>query len=129
MVSGSHVKQGVSATISPSMDIEVSSNFERALWQAYGRDGAAISQLMDELNMKGGFPVSQGALQALRETYGSGCCSEDETRQTIRWARGAIGRRRDATGRRTPSGRSGPPSRPPCGRPTVSGRRRRTSSG
>ncbi|MGA0615418.1 threonine synthase [Paracoccus sp. KR1-242] len=68
----------VEPSISPSMDIQVSSNFERALWLAYGRDGAAVSQLMDELK-SGGFAVSQGALQHLRETYVSGRASEDET--------------------------------------------------
>ncbi|MFH5774722.1 threonine synthase [Paracoccus sp. NGMCC 1.201697] len=72
----------VEPSISPSMDIQVSSNFERALWLAYGRDGAAVSQLMDELK-SGGFAVSQGALQHLRETYVSGRASEDETTAMI----------------------------------------------
>ncbi|SHJ15585.1 threonine synthase [Palleronia salina] len=84
LATGEHRKDGVSPTISPSMDIQVSSNFERALFMAYGRDGAAVSQLMDELRDAGGFPVSQGALEALREIYGSGRCSEDETAATIR---------------------------------------------
>ena len=74
---------GVVPSISPSMDIQVSSNFERALFEAYGRDGGAVSQLMDELKA-GAFSVSQGALQALREVYDSGRCDEDETRATIR---------------------------------------------
>ncbi len=74
---------GVVPSISPSMDIQVSSNFERALFEAYGRDGAAISQLMQELK-DGAFSVSQGALQALRESYDSGRCGEDETRIMIR---------------------------------------------
>ena len=81
---------GVAPSISPSMDIQVSSNFERALFEAYGRDGAAVAQLMDELK-QGGFSVSQGALQALRETYDSGRCSEEETMATI-------ARLQDATG-------------------------------
>ena len=81
---GAHVKEGVTPSISPSMDIQVSSNFERALYEAYGRDGAAVAQLMGELSEKGGFPVSQGALQALREIYGSGRVSEEETSATIR---------------------------------------------
>jgi threonine synthase len=64
------------------MDIQVSSNFERALFYAYGQDGAAVAQLMDELKA-GGFTVSQGALQALRESFASGRASEEETSATI----------------------------------------------
>ncbi|MBK5946658.1 threonine synthase [Rhodobacter veldkampii DSM 11550] len=83
LTTGRYETDGVRASISPSMDIQVSSNFERALFMAYGRDGAAVAQLMDELKTKGGFAVSQGALQALRETYTSGRCSEGETISTI----------------------------------------------
>ncbi|RVT82798.1 threonine synthase [Rhodobacteraceae bacterium CCMM004] len=84
LVTGRHDKAGVHPTISPSMDIEVSSNFERALYMAYDRDGAAVGRLMEELSCDGGFPVSQGALETLRETYLSGRADEDETRATIR---------------------------------------------
>jgi threonine synthase len=70
-------------SISPSMDIQVSSNFERALFYAYDRDGAAVSQLMDELK-EGGFNVSQGAMEALRESFDSGRASEEETLSTIK---------------------------------------------
>ncbi|WP_171131455.1 MULTISPECIES: threonine synthase [unclassified Ruegeria] len=70
-------------SISPSMDIQVSSNFERALYYAYGEDGSAVAQLMDELKT-GGFNVSQGAMQALRESFDSGRVSEDETLATIK---------------------------------------------
>jgi len=73
---------GVVPSISPSMDIQVSSNFERALYYAYGEDGAAVAQLMDELKA-GGFSVSQGALQALQESFASGRCSEEDTSATI----------------------------------------------
>ena len=69
-------------SISPSMDIQVSSNFERALFHAYGGDGPAISALMEELKT-GGFRVSQGAHEALSEVYASGRVSEDETRAQI----------------------------------------------
>ncbi|MEP1611047.1 MAG: threonine synthase [Roseobacter sp.] len=70
------------ASISPSMDIQVSSNFERALFDAYDRDGVAISQLMEEL-AQGGFDVSQGAIQVLQSHYSSGRASETETSATI----------------------------------------------
>ena len=82
-LSGQGYRKGPTiASISPSMDIQVSSNFERALFDAYGRNGSAVSQLMDELQT-GGFDVSQGAMQALREIFVSGRASEEETRDTI----------------------------------------------
>jgi len=80
--SGDYTPSGVVPSISPSMDIEVSSNFERALFDAYGRDGTAVGQLMDELKA-GSFSVSQGAMQMLREQFDSGAVSEAETRATI----------------------------------------------
>ena len=88
--SGDYRKGEVHASISPSMDIEVSSNFERALFDAYDRDGNAIGQLMDELG-QGGFNVSQGALQRLREHFDSGRASEAETLATIAEARKTMG--------------------------------------
>jgi threonine synthase len=82
MRTGDYMTDGVKPSISPSMDIQVSSNFERALFDAYGRDGAAVAALMGELKT-GGFHISQGALQMLRDTFASGRCSEEETRATI----------------------------------------------
>ncbi|MDZ4395788.1 threonine synthase [Cypionkella sp.] len=90
MKTGDYVQNGVKATISPSMDIQVSSNFERALFDAYGRDGAAVSALMEELKA-GGFHISQGAMGMLRETFASGRCSEEETTATIQKAYAATG--------------------------------------
>ncbi|MGC3936351.1 threonine synthase [Roseobacter sp. EG26] len=69
-------------SISPSMDIQVSSNFERALFDAYDRDGNAIGQLMEELKA-GGFEVSQGAMEVLQSHYVSGRASEEDTMATI----------------------------------------------
>jgi len=83
LTTGEYRPDGVIPSISPSMDIQVSSNFERALFYAYGQDGGAIAQLMDELK-DGGFTVSQGARQALSELFLSGNCSEEETRATIK---------------------------------------------
>ncbi|MGX9350849.1 threonine synthase [Shimia sp. W99] len=83
METGAYTKEGVTPSISPSMDIQVSSNFERALFDAYGRDGNAVAQLMEELK-DGSFSISQGAMEILRETFKSGRASEDETMATIR---------------------------------------------
>ena len=82
METGSYTKEGVTPSISPSMDIQVSSNFERALFDAYGRDGGAIAQLMDELK-SGAFKISQGAMETLAENFASGRASEAETSATI----------------------------------------------
>ncbi|MCA1774710.1 MAG: threonine synthase [Loktanella sp.] len=79
---GAYTKEGVTQTISPSMDIQVSSNFERALFDAYGRDGKAVKDQMADLKA-GGFKISQGAYQALKDTYDSGRASEDETKAAI----------------------------------------------
>jgi threonine synthase len=83
LTTGEYRPDGVTPSISPSMDIQVSSNFERALFDAYGRDAGAINQLMGELG-QGGFSVSQGALQHLQELFQSGRASEDETLATIK---------------------------------------------
>ncbi len=80
---GSYVKQGVTPSISPSMDIQVSSNFERALFDLLDRDGRAVAQLMEELAEKGSFTLPQGALSRLRIEFESGDCSEEETRAAI----------------------------------------------
>jgi len=81
---GAQVKEGVVPSISPSMDIQVSSNFERALFEAYGREGAIVADQMDDLKTKGAFTISQGAIDMLRDTFASGRASEDETYATIK---------------------------------------------
>lgn len=80
---GAYIKEGVIPSVSPSMDIQVSSNFERALFDAYGRDGAAVAAQMDDLK-KGGFQISQGAYQMLKDTFKSGRASEEETSAAIK---------------------------------------------
>lgn len=79
---GSYTITGVEPSISPSMDIQVSSNFERILFDAYDRDGSAVSQLMVELK-SGGFKVSQGALHFLRDLFNSDRVSEAKTSAAI----------------------------------------------
>lgn len=79
---GEHRRGEVRPSISPSMDIQISSNFERLLFEIYDREGAAVSALMSELG-RGGFALSQGALDRLRAEFDSARASEDETRAAI----------------------------------------------
>ncbi len=83
LATGAYVKQGVSPSISPSMDIQVSSNFERLLFDLYDREGVAVQALMAELSTRGAFALSQGALGRMRADFDSARVSEDETRATI----------------------------------------------
>ncbi len=80
---GHYRMEGVRPTISPSMDIQVSSNFERLLFDLYDREGPAVTQLMDDLRGGGEFELSQGALSKLRAEFDSGRCDEEETAATI----------------------------------------------
>ncbi len=80
--SGEYRKAGVDPTISPSMDIQVSSNFERYLADLYGRDGAAVSELMARLDSDGGFVIDR--LRLNDSLFAAGKCGEAETIETIR---------------------------------------------
>lgn len=79
--SGEYRKAGVDPTVSPSMDIQVSSNFERFLADLYGRDGAAVSELMRRLESDGGFSVEMSRLN--ESIFSADRCDEEETLATI----------------------------------------------
>ncbi|MDP1626733.1 MAG: threonine synthase [Parvibaculum sp.] len=70
-------------TISPSMDIQVSTNFERLLYDAYGRDGATVTRLMQSLSQSGAFTVDPIRLEAIQGQFGAARVDETETAATI----------------------------------------------
>ncbi len=74
----------VVATISPSMDIQVSSNFERLLFDAYGQDGAAVTRLMQGLSQSGAFEIDAEPMSMIRERFAAARVDEAETAETIR---------------------------------------------
>lgn len=78
-----HSKQALHHSLSPSMDIMVSSNFERLLFDAYGRDGAAITQLMEEFT-SGAMTLSDSALANARELFTSYRLDDDAMTAVIR---------------------------------------------
>ncbi len=82
--SGRYEPRTVVATSSPAMDIQVSSNFERLLFEAHGRDAAAVRALMLALAEKKSFTIGEPALGRIRADFEAGRADEDETRATIR---------------------------------------------
>ena len=84
LASGRYETRGVVATTSPSMDIQVSSNFERLLFEAAGRDAATVRRYMDSLKQSGAFTIEAAQLAAIRRDFDAGRASMDEAAQTIR---------------------------------------------
>ncbi|OSI38916.1 threonine synthase [Bradyrhizobium canariense] len=76
----------VHATASPSMDIQISSNFERLLFEAGGRDAAGVRRLMDSLKQSGRFVLPDATLAAIREGFDAGRADQTETAAAIRAA-------------------------------------------
>lgn len=72
------------ATASPSMDILISSNLERLLFDLVGRDDAAVRELMRSLAEEGFYDVPDSVRAALGESFWGGFCTEEETAATIR---------------------------------------------
>ncbi len=70
-------------TMSPSMDIAVSSNLERLLFEALGRDGQATSALMRELRRKGAAEMPQWAMSRLRAVFSAARVDEEATSRVM----------------------------------------------
>jgi threonine synthase len=81
---GTYEVRDVTATASPSMDIQVSSNFERLLFDAYGRDPSAVRALMGSLAQSRRFTIAPDALDEIRARFIADRADEDETAATIR---------------------------------------------
>ncbi|MFQ5533949.1 MAG: threonine synthase [Sphingomonadales bacterium] len=73
----------VCETISPSMDIQVSSNFERLLFELHDRNGTAIAGLMGDLATDGCFQIGSGPLEEARSLFASCRVDEDQTVREI----------------------------------------------
>ena len=73
----------VQPTLSPSMDIQVSSNLERLLFEIHGRDGAAIAELMDRFRSEGTVSVEPDRLDLLSEHWTASRVDDAQTAATI----------------------------------------------
>jgi threonine synthase len=69
---GTMTMAGVVPTLSPSMDIQISSNFERLLFDLYGRDGKALAEAMSLFRSTNTLKVVANALGGVRELFDAG---------------------------------------------------------
>ena len=91
LASGTYELRDVTATASPSMDIQVSSNFERLLFDAYGRDPKPVRAAMASLAQSRRFSIASGALAEIRARFSADHADEEETAATIRTVRKEAG--------------------------------------
>lgn len=71
-------------TISPSMDILISSNLERMLYYLSEGDTRLISMLMNDLNKWGTYEIPEELLAKIRQIFGTGWADEDQVRESIK---------------------------------------------
>jgi threonine synthase len=81
--SGRYEVKGVKPSTSPSMDIQVSSNFERLLFEAHGRDAGAVRRLMASLGQSGAFTIEAGPLHIIHSEFASGSADMAEAARVI----------------------------------------------
>ena len=88
---GRYETRGVTPSTSPSMDIQVSSNFERLLYEVHGRDPYAVRRMMASLQQSGAFTIADRELDQIRHEFDSGAADEAQTAATIRQTLAATG--------------------------------------
>ena len=88
---GVYARGEVVPTITPSMDIQVASNFERLLLDLLGRDATRLRALMAGFRDTGRLEIDPAGLDALGGIFAAGRASEEETRAAMRRTFAATG--------------------------------------
>tara|TARA_Y100000590_G_scaffold468240_1_gene650272 strand:- start:22544 stop:23935 length:1392 start_codon:yes stop_codon:yes gene_type:complete len=84
---GKYDIKSVVSTNSPSMDIQISSNFERLLYDILGSNTQEVEGLMKDLHKNGYFNLSQSQLSILRNDFSSGSVDENNTLRLIKFVK------------------------------------------
>jgi threonine synthase len=84
LATGLYARSKVLATMSPAMDIQVASNFERLLHESHDRDPAAVRRLMEVFAATGALTIAPGALAKIRAVFDADRVDENETLATMR---------------------------------------------
>ncbi len=91
LTSGDYAAGSVEPTIAPSMDIQVSSNFERLLFDLGGRDGAALAAQMQGFEATRGMQLTNSQREGASALFASARAGGDDMAQAMRWASEACG--------------------------------------
>ena len=83
LATGTYAMEEVKPTISPSMDIQISSNFERLLFDLYDFDGKAITDMMAKLRTDKKFTLSSLAWNRFKAEFSACAISDEDTKRTI----------------------------------------------
>lgn len=81
--SNDYSKGKVMPTLSPSMDIQISSNFERLLFDLYNNDGAAVSEVIENFK-SGSAPISNEVYEKAKALFASSSVNDEITCQVIK---------------------------------------------
>mmetsp|Transcript_46208 Transcript_46208/g.130098 ORF Transcript_46208/g.130098 Transcript_46208/m.130098 type:complete len:496 (+) Transcript_46208:51-1538(+) len=81
---GDYDKHPVAQTCSPSMDIGISSNFERYLFYLFNEDPKRLAEAMEDFKKTGKLSVTKAELTRARADFGSGCAPEAAIKETIK---------------------------------------------
>ena len=88
---GTYELRGVQPTTSPSMDIQISSNFERLLFEALNRDATVLGRLMAGLRQSGGFTLDENVLATIRSEFDATAVPEPDVIDEIARTHAATG--------------------------------------
>jgi threonine synthase len=77
-------RMGVHPTVSPSMDIQISSNFERLLFDLSGNDSEKLAAMMEDFKATGSLKVDSDIYQKSLEFFTSGSCDDSQIKETIK---------------------------------------------
>jgi threonine synthase len=80
---GDYTLSDVEVTITPSMDIQISSNFERLLFEATGRDAQVVRNLMADLKTSGSYTLPDHVRTYIADLFGAGTANQAQTLETM----------------------------------------------
>jgi len=81
--SGKYKPSTTRPSISPSMDIQVASNFERLLYDVVGKDDLKVKSLMEKLKNEGGYSLSEKEINHIKSDFSASTISDRSTKETL----------------------------------------------